>query len=44
MRPIWEYCDLCQIVWDEKKQRWVDLNEPEEEVCKIENVFSRLDL
>uniref|UniRef100_A0A667WL62 Protein transport protein sec16 n=1 Tax=Myripristis murdjan TaxID=586833 RepID=A0A667WL62_9TELE len=21
----------CQIVWDEQKQRWVDLNEPEEE-------------
>lgn len=23
---------IWQIVWDEKKQRWVDLNEPEEEV------------
>lgn len=25
---------VCQIVWDEKKQKWVDLNEPEEEVRK----------
>lgn len=23
----------CQIVWDEQKKKWVDLNEPEEEVC-----------
>lgn len=24
---------ISQIVWDEQKQKWVDLNEPEEEVC-----------
>lgn len=24
---------LWQIVWDENKQRWVNLDEPEEEVC-----------
>lgn len=24
-----------QIVWDEQKQKWVDLNEPEEEVGQL---------
>lgn len=26
------YSFRLQIVWDEKKNRWVDVNEPEEEV------------
>uniref|UniRef100_A0A4W5PZX0 Protein transport protein sec16 n=1 Tax=Hucho hucho TaxID=62062 RepID=A0A4W5PZX0_9TELE len=32
---LWLTGLFCQIVWDEKKQKWVNLDEPEEEVSVL---------